>query len=269
MITVAITTFNRGELLCRAVRSALEFVRSVKGQVIVVDDGSTEPVFPFLQAAFEAELQASTLSHIRQGVNRGVTAGKNLAFAHSGAGWVLFLDSDDELLPDSAAEVARALASCSEDALMFFRCIDQDGTLLGPPFQAPQRLTLSRYLVHTSYGEALVAINKAVTQNPPFDADLRGYEGMGCARLIRQFGPALLMPIIARRYYRSGTDRLSTLSGMMKRSRHLCRGHLRYVQLFGDQMSPLTRFGFRAKASVYFLLAALHGLRRARNEKSA
>jgi len=268
MLTVAITTFERGELVCRAIRSALAFVRPLGGRVVVVDDGSPQAIFPFIQAAFKADLQGSTLVHVRQDRNGGVTSGKNLAFAHSDSGWVLFLDSDDELLPESAQEVARALTSRNHDALMFFRCVDQHGDAVGRPFDTPQQLDLVRYLAHTSYGEALVAINKAVTSTAPFDDDLRGYEGMGCARLIDRFGPALLMPIVARRYYRVGGDRLSSLSGMMARAKYLCRGHLRYVRLFGTRMSLLTRIKFRAKASIYFILAGLDGVFRVRNERS-
>ena len=269
MITVAIPCFNRGELVCRAIRSALAFVRPLGGTVIVVDDGSTEPVFPFIQASFDAELQASTLTYVRQDANGGVTAAKNLAFEHSSAGWVLFLDSDDELIPELTEQVAQTLTCSADDALMFFRCVDQNGTFIGHPFDAPQRLTLRRYLTHTSYGEALVAINKSIVSSPPYDADLRGYEGMGCARLIKQFGPAQLMPIVARRYHRVGEDRLSTFSGMMKRSAYLGRGHLRYVGLFGDHMSPFTRLKFRIKAIVYLMMAELDRMLRAPNEKSA
>ena len=266
MITVAITTFNRGDLVCRAIRSALPFVGPLGGRVIVVDDGSPEPVFPFVQASFHAELQNSTLIHVRQDVNGGVTAGKNLAFAHSDPGWVLFLDSDDELIPEAAEDVARALISCGDEALMFFRCIDQNGAFVGHQFDKPQRLTLSRYLAHTSYGEALVAVNKAIVSAPPFDTDLRGYEGIGCARLIKQFGPAWLMPIVARRYYRRGADRLSTLPNMMRRAMLLGRGHFRYVRLFGDEMSVLTRLKFRIKACAYFAAALLHGVVPTSNE---
>ena len=264
MVTVAITTFNRGDLVCRAIRSALQFVGSFSGRVIVVDDGSPEPVFPFVQAYFQVELQNSTLIHVRQDVNEGVTAAKNLAFTHSDPGWVLFLDSDDELLPEAADDVTHALTSCGDEALMFFRCIDQNGAFVGHQFNKPQRLTLSRYLAHTSYGEALVAINKAVASAPPFDTDLRGYEGIGCARLIKQFGPAWLMPIVARRYYRDGEDRLSTLPNMMRRAKLLGRGHFRYVGLFGDKMSPVTRFKFRIKASAYFAAGLLQ--RQMKNE---
>jgi glycosyltransferase involved in cell wall biosynthesis len=262
MITVAITSFNRGDLVCRAIGSALSFVRPLGGRVIVVDDGSPEPIFPFIHAAFNADLHGSVLTHVRSDINGGVTAAKNVAFAHSDPGWVIFLDSDDELIPESATDVADALASRPKDALMFFRCVDQNGNFFGRYFSEPQALTLPRYLVHTSYGEALVAINKAAAPDPPFDSDLRGYEGMGCARLIHRFGPALLMPIIARRYHRVGDDRLSTFSCMMTRSKHLYRGHLRYVRLFGEHMSPSTRLKYRAKAGVYFMLSAFGSARR-------
>lgn len=170
---------------------------------------------------------------------------------------MLFLDSDDELIQDAAAPAAALLKAHDREALMFFRCVDETGAFVGQRFDTPQRLTLPIYATRASYGEALVAVNKAVAPEPPFDADLQGYEGVGCARLIKRHGPALLATIVARRYYRVRKDRLSSFKGTLRRARHLARGHLRYVSICGDAMPPKTRLAVRIKALAYFLVAGL------------
>jgi glycosyltransferase involved in cell wall biosynthesis len=220
--------------------------------VVLVDDGSTDGTKAAITRDFHSAISDRTLTYFRHKNNLGVTAAKNTAFVQSPAGWVLFLDSDDELFLESAPAVAAVLSEHKDGALVFFRCVDQIGSFVGHRFDVPQRLSLRRYTTHTSYGEALVAINKAVAPEPPFDADLHGYEGIGCARLIKQFGPALLATVVARRYDRSRKDRLSGFIGTLKRARRLARGHLRYISICGNEMRPATRLALRIKALVYF-----------------
>lgn len=252
MITVAVTTFNRSDIVGRAIRSALTFAAAVEGKVVMVDDASTDGTGPMIARDFHEVLRDGTFTYIRHQSNLGVTAAKNTAFAQAAPGWVLFLDSDDELIPEAAGPVAAVLAEHNDKALVFFRCIDETGAFVGKRFDAPQQLFLRRYCAHPSYGEALTAINKAVASDDPFDADLRGYEGIGCARLIKHHGPALLATVIARCYNRMRSDRLSNVRGIFKRAHYLARGHLRYLSLCGDEMDQGTRFAFRIKALVYF-----------------
>jgi glycosyltransferase involved in cell wall biosynthesis len=252
VITVAITTFNRGDIISRALRSALAFVKPARGKVVLIDDASEDHTETVIRRDFGKELSDCTLTYSRLNRNLGVTGAKNAAFALSQPGWVIFLDSDDELILESASAAIRVLAEHAGESLVFFRCVDQNGILVGRAFSEPQRLTLSRYAAHTSYGEALIAINKNVAPEPPFDADLYGYEGLGCARLIKQHGPALLSTVIARRYDRTRNDRLSSFIGIFRRAEHLARGHLRYVSLYNRDMKATTRIAFLIKVLVYF-----------------
>lgn len=237
MITIAISTFNRADVVATAVSSAIDFAAALEGEVIVVDDGSVDETASMLRDAFATAIAAGQLRIIRQQKNLGVTAAKNTGFEAAKPGWVLFLDSDDVLIRESAPEVAETLASHADVPIVFFRCIDESGRFVGQPFAEPQLLPLRRYLKHTSYGEALVSINKRITQAPPFDADLRGYEGLGCARIIKAHGPGLLPPVVARRYNRLRADRLSTRRNFLRRAGLVGRGHFRLIATFWRDMS--------------------------------
>jgi glycosyltransferase involved in cell wall biosynthesis len=248
--------------------SALGFAAAVQGRVVLVDDGSTDTTETMIKRDFRPALDDGSLIYLHHDTNRGVTAAKNTVFDQSPPGWVLFLDSDDELIQESAATVADTLARHDDEALIFFRCVDQNGALVGQAFAEPQRLSLSRYATHTSYGESLVAINKTVAPERPFDADLHGYEGIGCARLIERFGPALLTTVVARRYDRTRDDRLSSFAGTLKRADRLARGHLRYLRLFGRNMRISTKLSFRIKVLVYFLAGLIASILWSRNAES-
>lgn len=255
MLSVAITTFNRKYVVCRAIQSALDFVKPVGGMVVVVDDGSTDLTEHEISNRFYQHIMSGKLLYFLHERNQGVTAAKNTAFSLCPAHWILFLDSDDELIKGVAEPVIDLLLKHRDEALVFFRCVDQKGGFIGRQFVKPKLLTLPIYASHASYGEALIAINKPVAPDPPFDADLRGYEGVGCARLISRHGPALLSTIIARRYNLSRRDRLSSFAGTLQRSAHLAQGHLRYIAICGAAMQPSTRYLLLVKALMYYLLS--------------
>jgi glycosyltransferase involved in cell wall biosynthesis len=89
--TIVIPTHNRPQLVQRAVASALaQTVADV--EVIVVDDGSAEPV--------ELALEDPRLRLFRNERPLGVSAARNVGLEHARGRWTTFLDDDDELLPD-------------------------------------------------------------------------------------------------------------------------------------------------------------------------
>ena len=101
-VSVIIPTHNRADLLCRAVQSCLE--QSACLEVIVVDDGSNEPIEATLRSAFPELIQESVpppkLLYFRQD-NQGACVARNLGLEKAAGEYVKFLDSDDELLPET------------------------------------------------------------------------------------------------------------------------------------------------------------------------
>ncbi|NOZ11519.1 MAG: glycosyltransferase family 2 protein [Gammaproteobacteria bacterium] len=103
-ISVIIPTYNRSELLMRALRSVYAQTRPAD-EVIVVDDGSSDGSREAVKASFP---QATYLSQ----ANRGVSAARNVGIKHSTGRWLAFLDSDDEWQPE---KLARQYAACQAD----------------------------------------------------------------------------------------------------------------------------------------------------------
>jgi glycosyltransferase involved in cell wall biosynthesis len=98
-VSIVIPTRDRLRLVVRAVASTLaQTIPDV--EVLVVDDGSTEPV------RLEGDGRVRVL---RQAQRRGPCAARNLAMAAARGRWVTFLDDDDELEPDML-EVSLAAA---------------------------------------------------------------------------------------------------------------------------------------------------------------
>lgn len=102
-LSIIIPTYNRPELLLRAVNSAL--AQTIEDfEVIVVDDCSSEPVnLP----------EHPRLKIIRLPENKGGAAARNIGTKEARGHWINFLDDDDELLPHMAEVSLKALQQSS------------------------------------------------------------------------------------------------------------------------------------------------------------
>jgi len=100
LVSIIIPTYNRPQLLPRAVKSAL--AQTIDDlEVIVVDDASTEPVnLP----------EHPRLRIVRLAENRGGAAARNVGAEAARGHWIAYLDDDDELLPHMVRTSLDALA---------------------------------------------------------------------------------------------------------------------------------------------------------------
>jgi teichuronic acid biosynthesis glycosyltransferase TuaG len=93
-ISVVIPTFNRENLLLRAIKSALCQTYPVT-EILVCDDGSDDNSFDSIK-----ELNNPKIKWINCGRNGRPAIPRNLGIRESKSEWIAFLDSDDEWLPD-------------------------------------------------------------------------------------------------------------------------------------------------------------------------
>jgi len=91
VFSVILPTYNRAELLARAVESVRHQSRAA-AEIIVVDDGSTDSTKETLAT------QAPDVRYIYQ-ANAGPAAARNTGVQAARGDWICFLDSDDVYLP--------------------------------------------------------------------------------------------------------------------------------------------------------------------------
>ena len=105
--TVVVTTYNRPQLVRRAVESALE-QDWPELEVLVVDDAS--------HVSAESALGdlGTEIRVVRQEQNMGVGAARNRGIREARHPWVLPFDDDDVLLPGALAVVAWAIAELGD-----------------------------------------------------------------------------------------------------------------------------------------------------------
>jgi glycosyltransferase involved in cell wall biosynthesis len=102
-ISVIVPTYNRAQLLARALQSVVTQATPPM-EVIVVDDGSNDGTEEVVCTRFPQ------VQYIRQN-NQGVSNTRNRGIEAARGDWLAFLDSDDEWLPQKLASQKEMLAA--------------------------------------------------------------------------------------------------------------------------------------------------------------
>lgn len=103
--SVAIATYNRLDLLRRAVESAMN--QTIPCEVIVVDDGSSDGTQEYMQ---ELCATSGEVVYHRHESNQGHAAAVNTGVQKASGDWIKFLDDDDYLAPNCLEEMTQAIA---------------------------------------------------------------------------------------------------------------------------------------------------------------
>src|SRR5262247_1452486 len=116
-VSVVIPCFNQGDFLGDAITSAMT-QDGVLAEIIVVDDGSTDDTREVAAAFPDAR-------YIHQ-ENAGLSAAPDTGLSVATGEFVVFLDSDDRLLPGALAAGVAALSQHPEAALAYGRYVNID-----------------------------------------------------------------------------------------------------------------------------------------------
>ncbi len=112
-VTVAIPNWNHELLLARSLSSALAAVRILRSQgiaaeTLVIDDCSRDGSLTLLRQ-LEALYYADGLRVLARTTNGGLAAARNLALEQARHRYIVFMDADNELLPQTMPLFHRAL----------------------------------------------------------------------------------------------------------------------------------------------------------------
>jgi glycosyltransferase involved in cell wall biosynthesis len=157
-VTVVVTCFNYGRYVGEAVQSALD----EGARVVVVDDGSTEPL-PELPSGVEL---------IRQ-ENQGVARARNTGLTRVQTPYVLVLDADDRLAPGALEALREPLEADPQLGFAYGRMSffgDWDGELRFPPYD-PYAL-----LYRHTIGLSALARREVFADTEGFDPEFEQFE---------------------------------------------------------------------------------------------
>lgn len=122
-VSVLTTTYNRADVLARAIDSVLAQDTDL-WELVVVDNGSTDTTQEVL-----AGYDDPRISTVFVDVNRGCTGGRNVCLDHIGREWFTFLDSDDRLVPHALSTLL-AVPAAIDPAIDVVTCNSIDSETL-------------------------------------------------------------------------------------------------------------------------------------------
>lgn len=114
LVSVIIPVYNVGAYLADCLDSVLNQTEA-RIEIICVDDGSTDDS----PAILERYARQDARIRIHRQPNQGLSASRNAGFALAGAPFVLFVDSDDRLVPQAVAHCLAAAADSRADVVLF------------------------------------------------------------------------------------------------------------------------------------------------------
>jgi glycosyltransferase involved in cell wall biosynthesis len=94
-VSILLCTYNRADLLSRAVDSVLNQSYSA-WELIIVDDGSTDETASVIERYREADERIRSVRH----ENQGLPKSRNLAIENARGAYLALIDDDDEYSPD-------------------------------------------------------------------------------------------------------------------------------------------------------------------------
>lgn len=263
-LSIVVTTYNRKDLVVEAIDSVLPWLWGpVDTEIIVVDDASSDGTVAHLQSRYAQEIAGGRVRLVPLERNRGVSGAKNAGMFAATGDWLVSLDSDDVLLPDSQSIITHTIHAHPERVLLFFRCLTREGgQLVGAPAAGATEISAQNYLRRWQFGDCPPVVRRDVFVAIPFDEDLRGFEGFAWAKIVRRYGPLLVLNKPTHGISRSNDDRLTkTKATMRNRACLMARGHARMLRyMLGD-------YGVRAgsytlvKVVCYALYCLLNRLR--------
>jgi GT2 family glycosyltransferase len=120
-ITALVVSFNRAELLRRALESLEHSEEREKLEILVVDNGSTD-------GSAELESEFPNVRFIRMPRNFGLTKALNVALRNIAGEFLLLLHEDTEVSPDTAGALAQVLENQNEAGAVCPLLVTPDGT---------------------------------------------------------------------------------------------------------------------------------------------
>ena len=204
-LSVIIPVYNRERLVLRALASV--FADDGKDfEIIVVDDGSADGTADRVANVHDTRLQL-----VRLAQNGGRCPARNRGAALAKGEWLVFLDSDDELVP-GGLDVIRQRAKNADAgvAKLLFGCRDDAGVISPRPPLDGRTVDYTgylRWLEETIANEALPCTRRQAFAECPYPEQRYSWEGIHELDFVKR-EQLQLCPDIVRLYHYDAPDRV-------------------------------------------------------------
>lgn len=207
-VSIVTPTYNRKYSVCDLVDSSLFLINDgFVSELIVVDDCSSDGTLEILEKKYCDEIASGVLKVHRLIENVGVTGARNAGISLAHGDWVVLIDSDDTFAPNAGKEMLEKIRKYSQYDIIFFRCCDKSGRLIGSA-SVDREIGIKEFYNNGTPGECMPVIKRSVLLKYPYFQELRGGESVAFMRMLHNGCNALLVDAVTRVYNTAGQDRL-------------------------------------------------------------
>lgn len=178
MVTIYIPTFNRCDLLTRAVNSVLN--QSYKNiEVIIVDDCSTDQTHTYLK---ELAQKDSRVKFYIKDKNSGAPKSRNIAIENATGTYITGLDDDDYFLPERIEKFVKNAELLQKYEYLYSNYIYEKDNLItkniGNSFKQPKKIKFKDLLLTNYVGNQIFTYTDRLKKLGGFDVNLKAWQDL-------------------------------------------------------------------------------------------
>lgn len=190
MLSIIIPTYNRLTVLKRCVESVVS--QSYPGlELIVVDDGSTDHTRQWLDTVQQEHAFIRVIYSLQ---NYGVNYARNRGIERASQPYILFLDSDEHLLPGALAEVIAAIEG--HPKCRFFLFLQADRWLEFSKNGNTRTICYADWLRERIGGDFIHVVETAILKKYLFFEQFSMFEYLNWLRIKKATSSQLLKPVV-------------------------------------------------------------------------
>lgn len=249
-----IPSHNRADIICEALES-IRLEQEGTGfsvEALVIDDGSQDDTQTVINQWCKQK-HIHWLHYQRLETKAGAGVARNRGLDRAKGDILVFLDSDDQMLPGSLLHLKEHFENHADMGLYFGAILKKSGSLgqLPPATFQSRLLDFEQFAKLCGVGEYLPICRRSALHGNQgsaqadqllrFREDINGFESILWMRMLHQGAKLWIDPRPVRLYDDLRLDRLCHPDNLAKDSERLASGFLLLFKEFGDELEDLQR----------------------------
>lgn len=232
MFSIITPVFNREDCIVDCINSVVD-QKKVSFEMIIVDDGSTDNTLCLINNESEKNANIKVI-HYKD--NKGVNYARNRGIENACGKFIIFLDSDDQLLENALEVVRDTIEENNSYSHYLFGVSDRKDDINLP--KALIEFKYEDWLSGKVSGDFTHIIKPECFKNLPFIEEFRIFESLGWLRVLRQNQKQLYIPQIIADRNRERVDSV-TKEGYLDNKRSMLANFNminQFINYYGDDM---------------------------------
>lgn len=252
-LSIIMPVYNRERLVLRALDSVLKDP-STDIEVIVIDDGSKDATVASVSSITDPRVRLIQLP-----ANGGRCPARNKGVAHARGEWLVFLDSDDELIPGSLDVIReRARRAGPRVGKLLFSCRDDAGVISPAPALDNRTVDYAGYLrfhEESNPTEALPCTRRSYFLQSPYSDERYAWEAIHELDFAKRYDVQLCGDVV-RLYHYDAPVRIMTPTA--EHTKASSAGEAKHVHTVLERHGEALRLHAPWRFSVFTREAALY-----------